>query len=110
LAERIASYRAFWPYYLAAHSRTATRALHYAATVLFIAVAVAGVLSGRYWVVALAPIPAYALAWLSHFCIERNKPATFAYPLWSLVSDFRMFALALTGRLNREIEKYRPPG
>jgi hypothetical protein len=102
--EKYRSFAEFWPFYLREHRRPATRALHYAGTSLVMLLAVAAAASGR-WVLLLAlPVAGYGFAWLSHFGVERNRPATFTYPAWSLAADFRMFFLWATGRLGAELE------
>lgn len=100
----ITSFRQFWPYYLREHAKPETRALHYAGTTLLVAIAVAALWTGdaRLWIAV--PIAGYGFAWGAHFFVERNRPATFTYPLWSLISDFKMWALWLTGRLGPELE------
>lgn len=99
------SFTDFWPFYLREHSRPRTRALHYAGTTLVIAVALFAILSGRWlWLLAI-PLAGYGFAWLAHFAVERNRPATFTYPLWSLAADFKMWWLWLTGRLGAELER-----
>jgi hypothetical protein len=104
-ATRYASFAEFWPFYLREHSRPRTRALHYIGTTLVVAVAVFAFASGRLgWLLAM-PLAGYFFAWLAHFTVERNRPATFTYPLWSLAADFRMWWLWLTRRLGPELER-----
>ena len=52
-------------------------------------------------------VPGYGCAWLAHFLIEKNKPATFKYPLWSFMGDYKMIALMLSGRMNSEVERFK---
>jgi hypothetical protein len=89
----------FWPYYLREHSGQRTRAIHYAGTALVIAAAIALVLTGNWWWLFAMPLAGYGFAWFAHFFVEKNRPATFTYPWWSLRSDFRMFFLAMSRRL-----------
>ena len=60
---------------------------------------------GRWWLFPLALIPGYGAAWIGHFFIEKNKPATFQYPLWSFMGDYKMIWMMLTGRMNAEVER-----
>jgi hypothetical protein len=98
-------YRSFWRLYLQAHSRSDTRALHYAGTSLAVGLLLAAALC-RDWRFALgAPVAGYGCAWAGHALLEGNQPATFGHPLWSLLSDFRMFALAITRRLQPHLNQ-----
>ena len=107
---RAASYREFWPLYLAEHSRPATRGLHYFGTGLALALLVSAVFYGDWRLVIVALFCGYGFAWLGHAFVERNRPATFRHPLWSFISDFRMFALWLAGRLGRELKRHGVSG
>ncbi len=100
------SYAAFWPVYLGAHRRPGTRALHFLGTALGLALLAAAPLTGTWWLLAAVLPVGYGLAWLGHAAIERNRPATFGHPLWSLLSDLRMFALWLRGRLATELRRH----
>jgi hypothetical protein len=54
-----------------------------------------------------ALVSGYLFAWIGHFFVEKNRPATFTYPFWSFVSDFRMFGVWLSGRMGRELERHQ---
>jgi len=97
--ERYKSFAEFWPYYLSEHSQPATRLLHLIGTTAGIALIVYLVASGRWWLFPLGLVVGYGFAWVAHFMIEKNKPATFQYPLWSFMGDYKMIALMLTGRM-----------
>lgn len=105
MAERFATYAEFWPFYLREHARPLTRRLHAAGTALGLLLLVLGLLVGPWWFILLALVAGYAFAWLSHMLVERNRPATFSHPLWSLVSDFRMAWLMATGKLEGELAR-----
>ncbi|HAF43034.1 MAG TPA: DUF962 domain-containing protein [Sphingobium sp.] len=105
-------FRDFWPYYLQEHARPGTRVLHYAGTSLVIGLAAAAPLTGRWWIAAALPLAGYGFAWLGHGLIERNRPATFRYPFWSLRADFVMWQRFLTGHMQRDLARagVRPDG
>ena len=103
---RFNSFAEFWPYYLSQHRKPQTRALHYAGMGLAALCLGAALVTGAWaWAVA-AVIGVYAPAWTGHAIVERNRPATFSYPYWSILGDCRMTALALSGRLKAELARY----
>ena len=106
------SFAEFWPFYLREHSKPRTRAFHYAGTSLVVLIAVAAVATGNWWLLVAMPVAGYSFAWASHAAVERNRPATFTYPAWSLRADFRMWWFWLTRRLGAELEAagVRPGG
>ncbi len=96
---RIETYPEFWHYYLREHAKPMTRAWHYLGTSLTLVCLIAAAVFRQPWFLLTAVMLGYAAAWVGHFTSERNRPATFHYPLWSLVSDFRMFGAWISGRL-----------
>lgn len=102
--DRITRFRDFWPYYLREHARPGTRALHYTGTSLVVALLVAAPFVPRHgWAIAAVPVAGYGFAWAGHVLVERNRPATFRYPLWSLRADFTMWWRFLTGKMRRDL-------
>jgi hypothetical protein len=102
---RIATYREFWPFYLREHAQRSTRAIHIGGTGLATMVFLSAFILGPLWLIPVALVAGYAPAWFAHFAIEKNRPATFRYPLWSLASDYRMAWAWLTGSLGEELQK-----
>lgn len=105
MAERFSSFGEFWPFYLREHALPATRAVHVAGTTVALVVLLLGIITGPWWLLLLGPAFGYACAWVSHMLIERNRPATFSYPAWSLLGDLRLAWLAVTGRLRAELRR-----
>lgn len=98
-SERFNSFAEFYPYYLEEHRNPTCRRLHYAGSLLVLVVLGYALISGQWlWLLAV-PVIGYGFAWVGHFAFERNRPATFQYPLYSLMGDWVMFKDMLTGRL-----------
>lgn len=102
-----ATFDEFWAHYLREHSDPRTRALHIAGTTVAGLSLLAFLASGKKRFIALGLLGSYGPAWLSHFTIENNEPATFSYPLWSLRADLRMYEMWLAGTLNDELSQLR---
>lgn len=103
LPKDLASFDEFWPVYLGEHRCPRCRALHYVAATAAITIVTTAVCTGRWSLLLAAPLAAYSLAWLGHFCFEGNRPATWGYPWWSLRAEYRMFWLAITGQLKTQL-------
>lgn len=103
MSERIESFEEFWPFYVRQHSKKLTRQLHFVGTTLAVGCAALGLLTRRRWLLLAAPVAGYGPAWLSHFLVEKNRPATFSYPAWSLAADFIMWGKMLAGTMDDEV-------
>lgn len=95
--ERIKSFREFYPYYLEEHRKKGNRLLHFFGTSLFFLFVLAAIFLKWGWGILVGVIAAYGFAWIGHYFIEKNRPATFRYPLWSLLSDFKLYFQLLGG-------------
>ena len=102
-------FASFWPYYVSQHMRRGTRALHYVGTwiaLLALAAAVADALTGflglgaaRWLLVPAGIATTYLFAWVSHWALEKNQPASFVYPAFSFRGDLVLFWRITTGRI-----------
>lgn len=96
---RYASFSAFYPYYIHEHSNRTCRRIHVVGTGLVIAAFGAFCVTRNAWWLLAMPLVGYGFAWVGHFFFEKNRPATFKYPLWSLMGDWVMLKDAFTGRI-----------
>lgn len=93
------SLRSFYPYYLSEHANKTNRVLHFIGTGLVIMSTITFAITSQWSFLAIVPLLGYGFAWFGHFIFERNKPATFQYPGYSLASDFIMFWELLTRQI-----------
>ena len=105
MKERFKSFIEFYPFYLKEHRNKTCRLLHVIGTTFVIGLAIAAIYqnNARLWI--LVPVAGYGFAWVGHFFFEKNKPATFKYPLWSLGSDFKMYFEILSGKISLDASK-----
>ncbi len=94
--QRFSSFTEFYPFYLTEHSNQTSRRLHFIGSSIAAALLVAAVAARLWWLPAIALVQGYAFAWIGHFFFEHNKPATFKYPLFSLMGDWRLWWETLT--------------
>ena len=98
MAQKIDNYKDFYSFYLTEHKDYTCRILHITGTALVFTLLLYALFSEEYYLLWFVPVVGYGFAWVGHAFFERNKPATFTYPLWSLISDFRLFFELLIGK------------
>ena len=103
----ITNYSDFWDFYVKEHSQPLTRILHFIGTSLGIVLLVWFILRGTWYYFLICFVCGYAFAWFAHFVVEKNRPATFQYPFWSFISDYKMMWYMATGRMGREVERVK---
>lgn len=103
MEKRFKTLKEFYPYYLKQHQDPTCRILHFVGTSLLFIILICSIWLSKYWILILIPFVGYGFAWVGHYFFEKNKPATFQYPLFSLASDFLMFFDLLTKK-----EKFGP--
>lgn len=99
----------FWPFYLGEHSSALNRKFHFVGSTLALFFLGLGILFLDFFYLLPAIISGYFFAWIGHFFIEKNRPATFKYPFKSLVSDWIMYYYTLTGQIDRQLELHKIP-
>lgn len=99
------NFEEFWPFYLGEHSRPITRAFHYVGTSMGLLTLGTSIVTLNPALIPVGLVLGYGPAWISHFFLEKNRPATFKHPLWSFLGDLRMLQYFLTGRIGAELER-----
>lgn len=97
--KKFKSFSEFYPYYLSEHGNPVNRRLHFFGSLLTIIVVLFVIITQTWIALILVPILGYGFAWIGHYFVEKNKPATFIYPLYSLMGDWVMFKDILTGKI-----------
>ncbi|NDG83618.1 MAG: DUF962 domain-containing protein [Proteobacteria bacterium] len=101
------NFKEFWPFYLSQHSNRICRILHVFGTTLAVAFVAGCLITACFSWLPLALVLGYGPAWIGHFGFEKNRPATFKYPLWSFRADFKMLGLFYTGKLEAEFFAFK---
>ena len=101
----IRTFEDFWPFYVSQHRRHGTRVLHFIGTTLGLLFLGRALSTASPTYVLWALVAGYGFAWIGHYFIEKNRPATFTYPLWSFLGDVRMYGLMWRGKMTAEVER-----
>ncbi len=99
------NFEEFWPVYVRAHRQAVTRGFHVCGTLAGWLLLAAGLALRSMGLVLAAVVAPYAMAWISHFFVEHNRPASFGHPLWSWLADQKMVGLTLAGKMGAELKK-----
>ena len=102
--KKLSSFAEFYPFYLSEHQNKICRALHYIGSMLVIATIIFVLITQQYIYLWLLPVIGYGFAWVGHFFIEKNRPATFTYPFYSFIADWVMLKDFLTGQLDKKLQ------
>ncbi len=100
MSKKFTTFREFYPYYLREHQHYMCRRLHFCGSTLIILLIFLVMFFISYWWLLLIPVIGYGFAWIGHFCFEKNKPATFQYPLYSFIGDWVMFKDIICGNIS----------
>lgn len=104
--DRIKSFDEFWPFYVREHAEKRNRLLHFVGTSLaFASVAFGLVRFSPFWTLFALPL-GYGFAWVGHFVLQKNKPATFTYPVWSFMGDMKLWLFTLLGKMQAEVDRH----
>lgn len=103
---RYTSLKEFWPFYLNEHAHRSNRVLHFIGSSLGLVILAVAILSTKYILIVPALVSGYAFAWIGHFFIEKNRPATFTYPVKSFISDWRMWYCTFMDKTEAEMQRF----
>ena len=100
---RFKSFEEFWPFYVREHANKTNRRLHFVGSSLAAALLAYGLIGRKLWPLAAAPVVGYGFAWVGHFFVEGNRPASFKHPLYSFMGDWKMWSKMATGAMDAEV-------
>ena len=98
-SERFHTFAEFYPFYLDQHRHPVCRRLHIIGSLLVVALLLYSLIGGRWSLLLFLPLIGYGFAWIGHLFFEKNRPATFSYPLYSFIGDWVMLRDVLLGRI-----------
>lgn len=91
-------FKEFYPFYLSQHQNPMCKRMHFAGTLLVCLCLLTTLITRNFYWLILLPVLGYSFAWVGHFVFEKNKPATFKHPFYSLLGDFVLFKDILLGK------------
>jgi hypothetical protein len=104
--QRYSNLAEFWPQYVREHSSPANRRLHFIGNTNLLIWLVFAAIRRSPAMIVFALVSSYAFAWIGHFVLERNVPATFRYPILAALGDIRMYILMWRGEMDAEVAQY----
>lgn len=110
MADEYRTLREFWPFYLGEHLDPTNRWLHAVGSLSALGWLGAAIATRQPWFILAGLVNGYAFAWIGHFFVEKNRPASFKYPVKSFLCDWLLLALTLTFRIGREVERLQAEG
>lgn len=100
MSKQYTSFREFYPFYLGEHSNRTCRLLHFVGTWIVVGIIVTAIATANAWWLLAAPVAGYGFAWVGHFFFEKNRPATFTYPVYSFMGDWVMWKDIMVGKVS----------
>ena len=97
--KEFSSFSEFYPYYLSEHGDKLNRRLHFTGLLTALLILVVSIITKKWLLLLLVPVFGYGFSWVGHYFFEKNKPATFKYPLYSIMGDIVMFKDIMIGKI-----------
>ena len=97
--KKYASFAQFYPTYLNQHANRLCRRMHFIGSTLALLSLITLIMTGNPWWLLSIVLCGYGFAWIGHFVFEKNRPATFQQPLYSLMGDWAMYRQMLSGKI-----------
>ncbi len=100
MEKKYQTFKDFYPFYLGQHRHPTCRVLHFVGSTIVLAILLTMLITHHWWLAWFIPLTGYGFAWFGHFFFEKNRPATFTYPLYSFAGDWVMYVQLMTGKIS----------